>query len=377
MKSLKIALAMFIGVALLSSCKDKKKDPDPVDESCTFDVVAMNTNIGNNIIIKYYEQYKNACASLQTAATQFRNTPDSSNLVALQNELETAYLHYQYVSMFNFGPAVDNGYDHFLKTNTFPSDTVTIVNHITVSNLDPASNGNATVGFPALDFLLHAGGHQSTMYRLTAATNASNARTYVEALATQLSSHAAFIHNEWIASGGNYIATFTGSGGNATGTPLSLLCNQFNYDFETLKNFKMKIPLGKFNAGIPLPDKVEGFYAGNSMKLMVAQYNAFIKLYHGTGYNGNPGLGFHDYLECLDSYYAMDDVDLSVAIEQQMRDLETKLAVLPDPLSNTLSVNKPAVDEAHTEMQYLVPLIKREMTAAFGVQITYVDNDGD
>jgi hypothetical protein len=51
--------------------------------------------------------------------------------------------------------------------------------------------------------------------------------------------------------------------------------------------------------------------------------------------------------------------------------------LLEDPLSQQLVNNKPVVNDAYVQLQMMVPLVKREMSSAMGVQISYVSGDGD
>src|SRR5690606_9382927 len=64
-----------------------------------------------------------------------------------------------------------------------------------------------------------------------------------------------------------YRSTFVNSTGSGEGSTLEQLVNQFNRDLENLKNYKLKIPLGKFNGGVVLPSQVEAYYSGITAKL--------------------------------------------------------------------------------------------------------------
>ena len=55
----------------------------------------------------------------------------------------------------------------------------------------------------------------------------------------------------------------------------------------------------------------------------------------------------------------------------------TKLETIPDPLSNSLVAEAAVVNTAYGEIQKLLTLIKTDMASATGVQISFMDNDGD
>lgn len=358
------------------SCKKKKKKDEPVQVTCDYSVTNMLSGIGNNIIIPRFANLTQTTLALKTEASSFVTQLDSASLVSLQNKFNTAYLSYQKVSMFNFGPALTNGFNMRERMNVFPVSMATYDMYMNNSNTQPSQNINATVGFPAIEYLIF-GNVDSVLAKFTTGPQAANRKTYLVNLTDYLHQLSSTVYNAWVSTGGNYIATFVADGGNSVGSPLSLLVNEFNFDFETLKNFKYKIPLGKFDAGIVQPDKVEGYYSGTSVALSAANADAIYKLYLGVAESGADGEGLHDYLVCLDAYYQTEDVSLASSINSQFALIYSKILAIPDPMSATLSSNKQVIDDAHTEMQIAVPLIKREMTAAMGVQISYTDNDGD
>lgn len=377
-KTIKYTFLIFIGAGLMSgfSCKKKKKEDEPIEENCNYSVTNMLSEIGNNIIIPRFAALTQTTLALKTDAASFVAQLDSVSLVNLQNKFNAAYLSYQKVSMLNFGPAISNGFNMRERMNVFPVSVTTFDLYMNNNNTQPSQNANAAVGFPAIEFLIF-GNVDSVLAEFTTGPQAANRKIYLVNLTDYLHQLSSTVYNSWIPSGGNYIAKFVADGGNSVGSPLSLLVNELNFDFETLKNFKYKIPLGKFDAGIVQPTKVEGYYSGASVALSAANTDAIYKLYLGVAENGKDGEGLHDYLICLDAYYQTEDVSLASTINSQLALVYSKILAIPDPMSATLYSNKQVIDDAHNEMQIAVPLIKREMTAAMGVQISYTDNDGD
>ena len=53
------------------------------------------------------------------------------------------------------------------------------------------------------------------------------------------------------------------------------------------------------------------------------------------------------------------------------------LKALPDPMSAAFTNNATLVDEAYRQVQKLLTLLKTDVASATGVQINYMDNDGD
>lgn len=371
----KLASLLFIGICttvFLFTCKkDKQKDNKPVDN---FDRKAMLTNIGNNVIIANYLSLQTEANALDAAVIQFNTTTDSANLANLQTAFNTAYATWQLCSVFELGPGESQLIR--LNLNTFPTDTAQINANIAsgVYDLGTAANVDAK-GLPAIDFLLFESTFITTLANYTTANNATNRKTYLLALSNEIKTKANNIYNAWIASGGNYINTFITNSGTDIGSSLGLLINQLNYDFETIKNFKIGIPLGKKTLGTPLPEKVEGYFSGTSLALVIKHLKTIENIYLGRSELGVDGLGLDDYLTHLKTPY--NSGLLSDAIRAQLQTAISKLQSIPSPLSQTVVSNPTVVDAAYIELQKLVVLLKADMPAALGTLITYADNDGD
>ena len=86
-------------------------------------------------------------------------------------------------------------------------------------------------------------------------------------------------------------------------------------------------------------------------------------------------MGLDDYMNYVGA--TQNSNSLSSVINNQIDEIIEKVGQLNDPLSNEIVVNKPAVTEAYSALQQLVPYLKVDMTSALGVIITYQDNDGD
>lgn len=336
----------------------------------------MLRNIGEHLILPAYSDLKISIDSLHYFNNQFIADPSLPNLANVQTLFRQAYSRFQWVAAFEFGPA-----DKELiraNFNTFPCDTVQIngkiaagdFNFSTVADLDAK-------GFPAIDFLLYGSqyNNDAIIAKFTTDANAANRRSYLNALVNELKSKTDALNNAWSPAGGNYINTFINNTGADVGSSLGLLVNQLNYDFETLKNYKVGIPLGKKTLGTPLPEKVEACYSQISVALAVQQIKAIENLYLGRSKQGVDGLGLDDYLIHLKSQY--NGGWLSDAIKSQLSLAIQKLQSVPDPLSQTIISTPSIVDAAYIELQKQVVLFKTDMPSSLGVLITYQDNDGD
>lgn len=358
---------MCFGLLILAAC-----DTNPNLNNCDFDESAMLTNYADEIIIPCFGLLKIGVVHLNGAIAAFNTNPSIGTLNEVRIAYGASYLAYQRCSTFAFGPGLINGVPFRDRFNTFPTSTLNIETNIT-NGTDVSASVKSAVGFPAIEYLIFGNGEtdQELVDGFSTATNAAARRTYLQQLGEELVATTTQIDSGWA----TYRSAFISNTGTADGSSISLLINDFNFDFETLKNFKFKIPLGKLNGGVVLPQNVEGYYSGGTAQLAVEQAESFKDVFLGVGENQSDGSGLYEYLVCLDT--KTGDQLLADVIEDRFNLIITALSAIPDPMSETLVSNKPIVDDAYTEMQQMVPLIKHEMTSALGVQISYQDNDGD
>ncbi|MDA9120901.1 imelysin family protein [Flavobacteriales bacterium] len=369
-------LKMCFGLLFIATACNTQKDNLV---NCDFDQHAMLTNYSDEIIIPRFGELDLGLQFLEASFNAFVANPTPGLLVEVRISFGAAYDRYQRCSTFGFGPGLIDGVAFRARFNTFPTN-VSVINSNIENGTEVSASPTSTVGFPALDFLLfgQAGATDAELVALfTTDVNAANRVAYFNQLVSELSTTTNQIIDDWT----SYRSTFISNTGTSAGSSISMLVNEFNFDFETLKNFKFKIPLGKFNGGIVLPETVEAFYGGGSIRLAKEQVTGMKNLYLGVGENGADGLGLYDYVLCVKPLAEGEENEgllaLADDVSEQFLEIELALELVPDPLSETLQTNKPVVDDAHTQMQMMVPLIKREMTSALGVQISYQDNDGD
>lgn len=353
-------------------------DTSPNLVNCDFDEKAMLTNYADEIIIPRHADLSLSLLLFESSVTEFASNPTIGLLNEARIFYGTAYEQYQKCSMFAFGPGLIGGVRFTERFNTFPTNIAAISANVSSGTM-VASSAKSAVGFPAIDYLLFSEpgtSNEDVLALFTTDPLASNRISYLQQLTLELKSTADAIEEGWIASGGNYRETFINNIGTATGTSIGMLVNDFNFDFETLKNFKFKIPLGKFNGGVVIPEQVEAYYAGGSARLAQKQVDSFKKVFEGTGENGANGIGLYEYLVCLETEATSGGL-LADDILGHFETIVQHVNEVQDPMSEQLTTDFSTVDNAYTQLQMMVPKIKYDMTTALGVQINYQDNDGD
>lgn len=361
-------LCLLVLMGAISSCKKTEDDP-----AAAYNETPLLQNVGNNLIIPSYQSLSVAVNKMDSAITVFNTTPTETTLTNLQELFKDAYRAWQYCSPYEFGPALTvHLRDH---ANTYPTTVSQInanISSATSYNLDASINIPAK-GFPAIDYLLYgvAADNANRVLMYTTDTDAAKRKQYLANVSANLKTKVTTTLNGWLPGNGNYINDFIASTGTDAGSSLSALVNQFIIDYENLKNYKTGIPLGIQSGGTAFPEKVEAYYSGISSELALIQLKASRDLYLGKSSAGVDGEGFDNFLKQI------GDGALNNQIQDQYALAISKLELVPDPLSLTISNSPAVVNAAYVAIQQQVTLIKRQMSSAMNVHLTFSDDDGD
>ena len=348
-----LALTVFI-----IACS-KKSGTDNGPKADGFDKAGMLTNYADNLIIPAYMGLQDQITQLETAANTFLTTPNAGNQQTLKTAFKTAYLQYEQVSVNQFGPSERVLLNNFL--NTFPADNAVIDGNITRGTYDLTQNSTIDQqGFPSLDYVLFA---QDALAKFSG-SSAANRKKYVQDLLGRMKTLTSGVVTTWK---NTYRAEFVQNTRSDAGSPIAFLINQFAFEMDQMKGPRIGWPFGKQSGGVQYPDKTEGYHAGISVSLAVANLTNLKKMFSGN----NSGKGMSDYLVALNKKPLSDDV------LKQFDSAIAKLNAVSDPFSTALVNQKTEIEAAYREIQILLTLIKTDVASATGVRITYQDTDGD
>lgn len=373
MKKISFILSIFLITAIFVDCK-KKKITEEEEVEISFDKSGMLNNYCGNVIIPNLQSAKTTLDSFALAYNDFIQNKNTANLILSRQKFMRAYEAYEHISTFEFGPSENE----IVRSNfnTYPTDTTHIKSNISagVYDLNIASNISSK-GFPSIDFLLFGKNNSDTdvVALFDTDVNATNRVAYVSNCLSDMQTKLNSIISNWNSS---YKNTFVSSTGSEIGSSLGMLVNQLNFEIDLLKNGKIGIPLGKKTLGTPLPEKCEAYYAQNfSVNLAKHCLQNIENVYLGRSLNGSDGVGLDDYLEALKAQH--NSGTLNNAIKNQFSIAKTKLALVQEPLSNSVSTDAATVDAAYMEIVKLLVLLKTDAPSALGIIITYQDGDGD
>lgn len=353
----------FIVVTLFIILSCKKNNDDPAVDTPAFDQSGLLLNWSDRVITPAYTAYAEACTDYQTAVIGLSATSEAADWNQAKAAHHKAYLAWQKVGLFEFGPAADLVLR--ANTNTYPTDTAEVNQKMKENDLslEGASLLDAK-GFPAADYLLFGGGLGPNFEGLP----------YLKTVVEELANNSSAVAEKW----NTYAATFKEGTGTDVGSSLGMVVNAMNLHLERYhREGKIGIPNGERSfSGEPLPGHVEGTYEGShSLAYAEANLRMVEALYLGNSANGEGGTGLDDNLNFIDAKHGQQALDQ--AIKDQFKKCFTAYGALSIPLNEAVVTESDKVTALYTEIQKLVVLLKTDLPSSLGILITYQDNDGD
>lgn len=370
-----IVLGFLALITLTAGIFCSKGGDDGGDDDGGFDKAGMLTYYADQIILPGYKSLQDKVNSFQTLADNFLVTRNTTNQQALLDAYKQLHLQYNRVEAFNLGPAVVAALDVYLNYNGgldynfntsgdltgYSIDSVGIENNISSGSYDLTlytRNVFYTQGFAAINYLFFG---PNAIQKFN--TNTTSRVKYAKDVVSRIKLLVDKVNTDWAP----YRADFISNTKTNVGSSIGNMINNLALGMDVLKGPRIGWPFGKQSNGTPFPTKVEAYFAGNSAALALESIRNLKKIFTADG----SGKGFSDYLK------ALKKEELANQVIAQFDIVIAKLQALPDPLSTTLTASPSNVEAAYKEIQKLLTLIKTDVASATGVQITFMDNDGD
>ncbi|MFZ6009331.1 MAG: imelysin family protein [Bacteroidota bacterium] len=370
-------ISLFLLVVFLFSCSGSN-EPSPADNEKDRQPILIHWV--DNIIVPSYDNFKVKFDVMKGMADTFVATPTTTTLTELRAAWVEAYIEWQKVEMFEFGPADQFTIRNFF--NIYPTDVAGIdanINNPTVNlNLPDAY---ARQGFPALDYLLNgvaADDAQIVAYYTTGGDGVKRL-AYVKRLTDRMNTLIGSVIAGWK---GSYRDTFISKTGLDIGSSMGIVVNAYVLQYERyIRSGKIGIPCGStlVTNGTPYPEKVEAYYKKDiSLVLAKTAHQAIADFFNGIHANSTTdGPSFKSYLDALEAKDVTSGTLLSDIINQQYGTIKSNLNLLMPDLSQQIQTNNQLMIDTYTSMQKAVRLLKVDMASAMSITITYTDNDGD
>lgn len=369
------SLSLLLAVGGMMGCQKESVDLETsVEGNSDLNRKALVTYWADSLVKPGYQRFGGKFSLLKSQTTAFAEAPTTANLGTLRQAWREAYLEWQKVEMFEFGPAADVSLvNHF---NIYPADVAGIRQNIASGtyNFD-LTTAIPQQGFPALDYLLNGTGtddNSIVQSYLGTSPAAAKQRRYLTDVVGKMDQLLTRVQGQW---NGGYRDTFVNSTGTNAGSSLSLFVNAFSRYYEQyLRSGKIGIPAGVMS-GVVSPDKIEANYHRGTLPLQLASTAHAATQSAFNGRAGQPSL--KTYLDALGAKDSRTGQTLTQIINAQLATAAQQLAGLGPDLHSTVQSRNAAAVTAHGEMQKTVRLFKVDMTSAMSVSITYIDNDGD
>lgn len=367
-KGFQSAVAMLAAAALFTACTEDESDP-----MSNFNRSAMLTDAADRIIIPAYTTLAQSVDALSAAADAFTTNPNATTLQAARDAWTLSYRDWQYANTFNFGPAGEQGLRKSLleEIGTWPVSENKVENAITSGAFNFNDFNRDARGFIAVEYLLYgADGNDAALIESFAVSEIR--RQYLTGCIANMAGRIAQVRSDWA---GGYRNAFITNNGTAVGSSVALYYNQFVRSYESIKNFKVGLPMGLRPGQVQSePQLVEAYYSGQSLSMIANHLDAIEKIWYGRDRSGTDGIGFEEYLASATGGPALID-----ATKAQLDMVKTALTAVPStpPLSELIVSNPDPVDALHTELTRHTRFFKSDMSSLLGISITYSSGDGD
>ena len=329
---------------LLCTC-----DPAPDDEVTTaFDRGAM-LGFWSATITDAFDDLSAESATLAAATERYLSDASAANLTAVQDNYETAYLAWQRAAPFMVGPAGELRLTEQL--NIYPTDTARLLSGERF-NLELPSN-NDVQGFPALDYLLYGIDAPETQ------------RESISFIAARIAGLTAAASTRWV----DYDEQYRANSGNSATASVDRTVNEYIFWYEKhLRAGKVGIPAGVFSS-TARPELTETFYRGDFSKAL------FLEGLETATRFFNQEQGLATYLDALD--VRRDGSLLSSRINANFAAARAITVTLDDDFGTQVRTDNTAMLRLHDALQANVILLKVDMLQALGINVDFVDADGD
>ena len=366
MRKYQILLVLILGIMISFSC-EKNAVTDPT-QMVGFDRKVMLQNYADNLILPAFSNLEAETAKLEQAIAVFVQIPSEATLIAAQNAWEQAFSVWMTANSYNFGPSGEDGIRKGLieEIGTFPVSEAKIEANVekNVTTFNDFNRDNR--GFLAIEYLIFdLNGNQEVLKKL----QNTNRKAYLKALSTDIKGKVSTVVKDWSI----YKTEFLNKIGTDVGSSTSQIYNEFVRSYESIKNFKIGLPLG-IRAGQTQaePNKVEAYYSGKSLKFIKLHLTTIENIWLGKG--ATDGIGFREYLDQVEGGKA-----LIVSTEIQLAAIKKSLSELSETqtLAQQIVVSPTKLTGLYTELQKNTRFFKSDMSSILGIAITFSSGDGD
>jgi predicted lipoprotein len=343
-----ITCCLFIG------CKPNE---ETLSGGSNFDRQQMLVYYADSLIIPAYQNFEAAVNVFQAQVTAlYEGTNDQQlRLTQARNQWRTVALAFQQINAYNFGPAGEQGTIKSLseEIGTFPVNAAAIEGRIATNNTNFTDFARDTRGIFAIEYLLYSSDSFPNSSRLG----------YLTALTKHLTDKMNSVLTQWRNS---YRNEFIKQTGTDAGSSSSLLYNEFVKSYESIKNYKVGLPLGKRPGQTQTaPNLVEAYYSGISVELINKHLQTIELIWRS---------GFKLYLNTIPGGSTLiENTERQLLLVYQAINALSRQV----PLDEQIITNAAQVEQLYIELQKQTRYFKSDLSSLLGISITFSSGDGD
>lgn len=343
MKNIFLKTSLIITITLTSCSK-----VDAVKET---DYNAQLSNIGNNVIVRTYEDLRNKAATLQSATSVLELNQTLENFQAVKNAWVAARSPWEQSEGFLFGPVDQEDIDPSI--DSWPVNVIDLNNVLNSNNeLTPAylANQEGTLkGFHTIEFLLWGASGNKQITDFT-----PREFEYLKSCAANLASDTNKLYNLWSVNGQSFILNLTTAG---TGNSIYLsqksavldLTNAIIAITDEVANGKIQDPFIQQDVTLE-----ESRFSANSKTDFSNNINSVKNIY--TGFYNEKGNG-----SGLTFIVNAKNINLDAKIKTQIDDAILAIQSIPGTFTTAIVQNKISVINAQTKVRDLQQTLESEL----------------
>jgi predicted lipoprotein len=336
-------------------------------------------SLADHVVLGRYAEFDERAAALAAAASALCDQPSDSALAAARDAWWSAHEPWKRTEIVKFGPVVEYPDRLGPKLDDWPVNAAAVEELVASDDaLDFAAMGSATRGLPVVEYLLWAGGGDSS--DALAALTADPRRCAVLAgAAADTGTSAAQLHAVWR----DDWAARIGAPGPGEGDPWETAqdavdewVNRMVFTVENVRAGKLGKPLGDGSGGDALLDALESRYSGRSLLDARDALQGVRDVWTGTVWTGTVWTGDGGEHPGIDAL-AAGDPQLVERVGALFDEAEVRTAEIPETLEESITREPEIVTRAQVALQALQVILQVELAQELSVTITFNDNDGD
>ncbi|MEE2901441.1 MAG: imelysin family protein [Myxococcota bacterium] len=361
------ALLCFITAACTSTTEQNGPDPrkDFLEELVTYQIRPI------------YSELATTTATLTSLSKVLCAEITEENLSSVQSAWKFSRRIWKRAEVFSFGPVKEYPWRIGPKIDLWPvrPDEIeeTLMKRPWADTNDLSLATGFSVGFPAIEYLIHPTKTSSTGEILNRLRKDSTRCVYLSLLAEDLEKKLIKLSDAWDPAGDNFADELINPNRDKAlfkdmDSTFAEVTNQVGYTIENMREIKIAKPAG-YGSGSPDPTLVESRISGNSIEDLRMNLEGIKAVYQGTYLKGQK--------KGLQALVPSAKSSVNNKILKNIETVEEKLNALTSPLGDAITAHPEQVEALFDALTGLQRAFQVDLLTLLGVTVGFNDTDGD